>query len=231
MTSDLVEFYTKLVPQCRQLEKKGSYWYLTWTCKATGRPCSARECPVHTYLRDLIKMPEPLQQAAELVVGTPGSTSLLAAGEAASYEELSISTPDLKPTFTSEALPSNIGPQVPSSRSEAGPRISIRDSRKSKSRAHIKEGRVKRAMITFFGEKTKQLQRWGIDLCFSQKARKTSILAFRRGMGVRFYFGQGVSDGDACKCVEAWFENLHMYDPKSFVNASDSPFSVDLVNE
>jgi hypothetical protein len=135
--------------------------------------------------------------------------------------------PDLNPSSWAEALPSKIGPQVQIS----SPRISVRDSRKSKSRAHIKEGRVCRATVTFVGEKTKQLQRWGIDLCFSQKDRKTSILAFRRGLGVRFYFGQGVSDGDAKACVGSWFENLHVHDPKSFVNASGSPFSVEFVGE
>jgi hypothetical protein len=168
------------------------------------------------------------------ISGTPGNASLLADKlievPSPGNEESTPDLPDLKPTFTSEALPSKIGPQVQSSRS-AGPRISVRDTRKRKSRAHVTEGRVKRVTVTFFGEKTKQLQRWGIDLVFSQKDRKTSILAFRRGMGVRFYFGQGVSDGDACKCVGTWFESLHIHDPKSVVSASGSPFSVDFVAE
>ena len=239
MTSELTEFYTQVAPQCRQLEKKGSYWHLTWTCKLTGCPCGPKECPDRPDLKDLIKASEsePVQQGGELAVetsvrllesgisGTLGSASLLADVVSS---ELSTntgrlpeapspaSTPNLKPT--SETLP-KIGPQVQMSLPAQTENVSLHS--KVHSRPHVIAGSVvKRALITFLS-RTGQTQRWGFDCIFSSHIRKPAIIEFKakRAKDARFYFTLGTDNETVKTVITSWFEKLEMGSPGSYVTA------------
>lgn len=229
MTSDLVEFYTKLVPQCQKLEKRGSYSYLTWTCKATGRPCSARECPVHTYLRDLIKAPvqaEPLQQAAELVVGTPGNASMLG------------DKPEAPSPGTVAAMYILPEINVINPQTEKTPELHIihRKSSKTHSKPHVAADSVlKRALLTFTS-RTGEARRWASDCVFSPRTRRPSVLEFQgkaQGKCVRFYFRLGTDDEIVKTVIGSWFANYLKVHDETALNASGSPtpFTINLLDE
>lgn len=215
--SALREFYQK-APRCPDVQGKNERSG-GWQCRLTGKLCGPKSCP---------KEPElvaSLEERAEIQIEEPNRLQVEHTVQEPSILQTAVSGSSI-PHLNSTSL----------SKEEMSPKIMTRDAAKSKSKPHVKRGHVKRATVTFIEKKTKQLQRWGVDLCFSQTTRRTSILKFRKGRkgdDVRFYFGKGVSDGDAERCVGSWFGSLHVHDPESFVNSSGSPenFSIDIFDE
>jgi len=216
--SEFKNFYEQAT-RCEDLERGGSAYNPLWTCRKTGQPCGPGNCPKHPWLRKLMPKAEPKTESK--IHETRNEMVESGSVFSRSSEKRAVLEPDL--SYNSTSL----------SREETSPKISSRNHAKSKTRAHTKKSILKRVTVTFIEKKTKQLQRWGIDMLFSQKTRKTSILEFRRGSGVRFYFGPEVEDENAKQCVRAWFESLAVYDPENFVNAAGSPenFSIDILDE
>lgn len=219
--TEFVDFYEEAI-RCQDLDRGPSVFKPTWICRKTDQPCGPANCPKHPWLRELITKTEPKAEPEihetrnEMVESGPVFSR--------SSEKRAVLEPDLSSNSTSL------------SREETSPKISSRNHAKSKSKPHVKKGHVRRATITFFEKKSGELRRWGVDLCFAETARKTSILAFRKGRkgdDVRFYFGKGVGDENAKKCVKTWFANLATHDESASINqmGSPTPLSVDIIEE
>jgi hypothetical protein len=215
--SELTEFYIKVAPQCRRLAKKGSYWYLTWTCKLTGRPCGPCDCPDRPDLKDLIKPSapeEPFQQAAELVVGASGR---LLESDISGTKPGTVAAMDILPTIDVTEKASNLN-----------------ITRKNKSRAytkpHVAAGSVvKRALITFVS-RTGEVRRWGFDCIFSPHTKKPTIREFqwKTTTDARFYFPREAGDEEIRSVAAAWFEGLKVHDPEARISSVGTPQSYDI---
>ena len=219
--SEFKDFYEEAV-RCQDLDRGGSAYNPTWTCRKNGLLCAPGNCPRQPWLRALIIKTEP--EAAPEIHEVENEIAEMSSERALERVKPVVSEPSSDQD--SEKLV----------REEPGLRILTRDTAKSKSKPHIKKGHVKRALVTFIEKKTKQLQRWGVDLCFSQTTRRTSILKFRKGRkgdDVRFYFGREVTNRDAERCVGSWFGSLHVHDPQAVVNVmgSSGSYSIDILDE